>query len=74
MQLPSDLDQIIRDLRKQRDDMKGDLSTATERLSEIDLIVEKLNELRDRADETLSRHPKAPKPDVSEWDDTRPKG
>jgi len=73
MQLPSDIDQIIRDLRKQRDDMKGDLSTAAERLSEIDLIVDKLNELRDRADETLGRR-KAPKPDVSEWDDTRPKG
>ncbi len=71
MQLPSDLDQIIQDLRRQRQGLSEDHSTSKERVGEIDLIVNKLSELRDRADETLSRRPKDLKV-VPEKDETKP--
>ncbi len=71
MQLPSDLDQIIQDLRRQREGLNKDHSTGSERVGEIDLIVNKLSELRDRADETLTRRPKEPRV-VPEKDETKP--
>jgi hypothetical protein len=49
MHSKSDFDMIIHDLRMQREALQQQQSTVGGRAGEIDVIIEKLTELRDRA-------------------------